>query len=160
MSTPEKLRPGNLPATESFTRYKRARFSTQLPNHYLYTPAHYWLQDLGEKRWRVGLTKFAVRMLGELVEHDFELPAGQAMAVGNIIGWIEGFKATSDIYASCSGTFSGANPGLVDDPEMLQRSPYRDGYLYEAEGEPDPAAFGVNDYIAYLDATIEKLEHR
>ena len=52
--------------------YKRSRFSTRLLEHRLYTAGHSWLEQEDEDVWRVGFTKFAVRMLGEIVELGFE----------------------------------------------------------------------------------------
>ena len=49
-------------------------------------------------RWRVGFTKFATRMLGEIVEVQWEKTDGAGVSSGEIIGSIEGFKAISDIY--------------------------------------------------------------
>ena len=77
--------------------YKRSRFVTQLPLDYLYGPSHSWIARQGDGTWRVGLTKFATRMLGEMVDHGFELEVGAPVAPGQIIGWVEGFKAISDV---------------------------------------------------------------
>src|SRR6185312_12180859 len=51
--------------------YKRSRFSTRLPTDRLYTPSHFWCAAEPEGVWRVGFTKFATRMLGDLVEFGF-----------------------------------------------------------------------------------------
>ena len=48
--------------------YARAQFVTQLPTEYLYTPRHFWIAEQDDKVWRIGLTKFAARMLGEMVD--------------------------------------------------------------------------------------------
>ena len=56
--------------------YKRSHFATQLPVEYLYTASHAWIAPLGEGLWRIGLTKFATRMLGEMVDHGFEAQEG------------------------------------------------------------------------------------
>ena len=54
--------------------YQRAQFKTRLPTDRMFTKAHLWLQDVGAGVVRVGLTKFATRMLGEVVEYEFETP--------------------------------------------------------------------------------------
>jgi glycine cleavage system H protein len=79
--------------------YKRSTFVTHLPVTYLYSPSHYWLalESGTENRWRVGITKFAARMLGEIVDHQFEKAPGDPIAPGEINGSIEGFKAISDV---------------------------------------------------------------
>ena len=48
--------------------YKRGRFGTRLPAERRYTRSHYWLKQTEAGLWRVGFTKFAARMLGDVVE--------------------------------------------------------------------------------------------
>src|SRR5258708_7837145 len=90
--------------------YKRARFLTHLPQARLYTKSHGWLLEVRPGVWRVGLTQFASRMLGDVVEFGFSVRGGETVAVGQSAGWIEGFKAVSDIYCVAAGEFLRANP--------------------------------------------------
>ena len=93
--------------------YRRSHFVTRLPVDFFYTPSHCWLERRNEEGlWRVGLTKFATRMLGELVDFGFEEQPGAAVQTGQIIGWVEGFKAISDIYCVINGRFDGTNAAL------------------------------------------------
>jgi glycine cleavage system H protein len=137
--------------------YKRSRFAVRLPVGLRYTQAHYWLEDGGDGTWRVGLTKFASRMLGDIVEYGFNVKAGDRADIGDAIGWVEGFKAVSDIYCVASGEFTGANPELDHDITLLESDPHGKGWLYTVRGEPDPGNLDVQGYIAVLDATIDKL---
>ena len=137
--------------------YKRSRFSTRLPVHYLYTPSHYWLQESEPGVWRVGFTRFASRMLGEIVEFDFNVKSGTRIEVGQVVGWTEGFKAMSDIYSAVSGEFLGANPALASAITLIDTQPYGEGWLYQVRGLPDPGSTGVEGYIAVLDATIDTM---
>lgn len=139
-------------------RYKRSRFSTRLPSERLYTGSHFWIASAGPDLWRVGFTKFATRMLGELVECGFEVKRGDSVGVGQVIGWIEGFKAMSDLYCVVAGTFEGANPDLENNIAPVHTDPYGRGWLYLATGTPEPQAVGVQGYVAILDATIDKIQ--
>lgn len=96
-------------------------------------------------------------MLGELVELEFNKKLGEKVAVGEVIGWIEGFKALSDVYAVASGKFVRENPELIEDPEHLLRSPYGSGWLYEVEGTAEPNALSPEEYIELLDTTIQAM---
>ncbi len=136
--------------------YKRARFLTHLPVDRLYTKSHYWLAR-SPAGWRVGATKFAGRMLGDMVEFGFSVKPGNRIEVGQVIGWMEGFKAVSDLYSAAAGEFAGSNPALDGDITLMDLKPYAEGWLYEVRGEPDPAAMDVNGYVALLDATIDKM---
>jgi glycine cleavage system H protein len=137
--------------------YKRSHFVTRLPLDFLYGPSHAWLAPRKPGHWRVGLTKFASRMLGEMVDHGFELETGAAVELGQIVGWVEGFKAISDLFCVARGTFTGGNPRLKDRISLITQDPYGAGWLYEVKGEPDPQCFGVETYRDLLDKTIDRL---
>jgi glycine cleavage system H protein len=80
----------------------------------LYSPSHFWLRRIEGDRWRIGFTKFATRMLGEIVDVQFEKKPGDAVTSGEIIGSIEGFKAISDIYCVADGRFVTPNTTLAE----------------------------------------------
>ena len=144
-------------------RYKRSRFTARLPMDRLYSPSHYWLKQQPDGQWRIGFTRFAKRMLGDIVEFQFEAKAGDAVAIGQPVGWVEAFKAVSDIYCVVSGTFDGGNPALNDDPTLIDEDPHGKGWLYAARGEPDPRTVDAAGYAALLDAHIDKMlgeEHK
>ncbi len=137
--------------------YKRATFVTHLPTDCRYSPSHFWLREVEAGRWRVGFTKFATRMLGEIVEVQWEKADGASVASGEIIGSIEGFKAISDIYCAADGHFAGGNPALTTDIELVSREPYANGWLYEVRGQPDAKCLDVAGYRALLDTTIDHI---
>lgn len=137
--------------------YKRSTFVTHLPNECIYSPSHFWLRKMTDTRWRVGFTKFATRMLGEIVEVRFEKEPGAAITSGDIVGSIEGFKAISDIYCCATGTFAGANPLLQSKIEKVGEAPYADGWLYEFDGEPDSKCIPLAEYRSLLDTTIDRI---
>lgn len=137
--------------------YKRARFATRLPADRLYTRSHYWLLEAEPGVWRIGLTKFATRMLGDVVEYQFEIEAGNRVDFGQKIGWIEGFKAVSELYSVAQGEFAGANPELGRDITLLESDPYQRGWLYEVSGRPEPDGVNATGYATILDATIDKM---
>jgi len=137
--------------------YRRASFSTRLRADRLYTAGHYWLRKEVDDLWRVGFTRFAIRMLGEAVEMGFEVAAGAAVASGQAVGWIEGFKAVSDLYAPMAGTFDGPNAELESDMALFKKEPYERGWLFALRGEPDAGCLDPQGYVAVLDATIDKM---
>jgi glycine cleavage system H protein len=138
-------------------RYRRSRFSTRLPVDRRYTQSHYWLHEEEPGVWRVGFTRFAIRMLGDTVEMGFEAQAGDTIATGQTIGWVEGFKAITDVYCAADGEFLGANEGLEQDMTLTDSDCYGDGWLYRVRGTPDPASVDVHGYVAWLDRTIERM---
>jgi len=137
--------------------YKRSHFATQLPLDYLYSPSHAWIAQQADGSWRVGLTKFATRMLGEMVDHGFETAPGARVEPGQIVGWVEGFKAISDLFCIASGDFAGGNPALREDISLLSDRPYDEGWLYAVQGQPDSRCIDVHAYRDLLDKTIDRL---
>ena len=141
--------------------YKRSHFVTHLPVQYLYSPSHSWIAPQNEAGLRrVGLTKFATRMLGDMVDHGFEAEAGAPVQLGQVIGWVEGFKAISDVFCIAEGNFAGANPVLKDKITLLNKDPYGAGWLYQVKGTPDSKCVDVHAYKNILDKTIDKILER
>lgn len=139
--------------------YRRSRFATRLPVDRIYTPAHYWLLEEDPGVWRVGLTGFATRMLGDLVEFELSAKPGAAIAVGETIGWLEGFKAVADLYSVAGGECLGGNPELARDITLIEADPYRAGWLYRVRGEAAEGHLDVHGYVAVLDATVDRMLH-
>jgi glycine cleavage system H protein len=80
---------------------------------------------------------------------------GRSIAVGDEIGGVEGFKAVTVVFAAVSGSFRGRNAELETDITVVESDPYGSGWLYEVEGDPDPAHVDVLGYVGILDATID-----
>ena len=137
--------------------YKRSHFVTQLPVDYLYSPSHCWIARQEGALWRVGFTKFAVRMLGDMVDHGFETEPGARVESGQIIGWIEGFKAITDLFCVAEGNFAGVNPLLKQRITIVNKDPYGAGWLYVIEGQPDAKCVDVHSYGTLLDKTIDRI---
>ena len=137
--------------------FKRSHFATRLPVDCVYNPSHLWARKMENDAWRVGFTKFATRMLGDMVDHDFETKPGTTIEPGQILGWVEGFKAISDVYGFCAGEFVGTNSALQKNIALISKKPYAAGWLYEARGTLDDKCVDAHGYVAILDQTIDKM---
>ena len=135
--------------------YKRSHFVTHLPVAQLYSRSHFWLARQESGEWRIGLTKFATRMLGDMVDHGFEIEPESSVAVGQIVGWVEGFKAISDVYCVATGTFLGGNAALRDTISLIDKHCYADGWIYAVRGTPDEKCLDVHAYRDHLDRAID-----
>lgn len=138
--------------------YRRCKFSTTLPKNYRYTAGHCWLAQPAPGLWRVGFTKFAVRMLGDFVELRLDAKTGDVVQVADVLGAYEGLKARSDLYCVVAGVFQRANPALDEHGDLTRTDPYDQGWLYEARGAPDAASVDALGYIDVLNATIDKMQ--
>jgi len=159
MTTAQLLPPHRRPAHGDDVRFKRNRFVARFPRGYRYSPAHYWLAEDGPGLWRIGLTHFATRMLGEIVEFDVETTSGTAVQEGQVIGWIEGMKAITDLFCVATGELLGTNPSTLEDPELVCKDPYGDGWLYAVRGTPDPQCTDVETYLERLGETLDSMEN-
>jgi glycine cleavage system H protein len=137
--------------------YKRARFTTRLPVDRRYTAAHFWLMEESPGVWRVGFTKFATRMLGDLVEYELSARPGTHVEIGQEIGSLEGFKAVTALYSVAEGKILGIGDDIAVDITIVESDPYGRGWLYRVDGRPDPDSVDVHGYVAILDATIDKM---
>ena len=76
----------------------------------------------------VGITDYAQKELGDIV--FVELPeVGTTLAATDTFGVVESVKAVSDLYAPVSGTIVEANTILEDQPELVNASPYGQGWM-------------------------------
>lgn len=137
--------------------YRRSRFSTRLLTDRLYTPSHFWAKEERPGLWHIGLTKFAARMLGDVVDVGFDAVVDAPVRLGDAVGWFEGFKARSDLYSIVSGRFVGGNPALADDVDVIDRDRYGAGWIYAVEGQLDPEARDATGYVQWLDVVIDKM---
>jgi glycine cleavage system H protein len=96
-------------------------------------------------------------MLGDFVECEFQKNAGDPIEPGMPLGWIEGFKAVSDLYSVIEGEFVEFNSLLATNPTFMDRDPYDRGWLYMARGKPDARVVDCQGYIAALDVAIDRI---
>ena len=97
------------------------------PEEFKYTEEHEWVM-VDDDVATIGVTDFAQDQLGDVV--FVELPeVGDQLKSGKPFGVVESVKAVSDVYAPVSGEVLEVNDDLPDDPEMINNSPYEDGWL-------------------------------
>ena len=135
--------------------YSRWRFTTGLPDDRLYTRSHCWIRDEGPGVWQVGLTAFAVWLLGDIVEYGFRAAPGTAIAAGQEVGWVEGLKAVQTIETPVEGVFLAEGDAIASDITALERDPYHSGWLFRARGNPAPGALDARKYAALLDIAVD-----
>jgi glycine cleavage system H protein len=145
-------------ALQNTLLFKRSRFVAHLPLSYRYTRSHFWVEQREGIRLRVGFTSFGTRMLGEMVDHKFETEAGAMVLPGQVLGWIEGFKAVVDVLCAGRGTFVGGNRALDENIVLVNQSPFADGWLYEIDGRLEGDVLDVHAYAEHLTLTIDRLQ--
>ena len=102
-----------------------------IPQELKYSKDHEWVKVEGS-RVTIGITDYAQSQLGDVV--FVELPElGAEVAAGAGFSVVESVKAVSDIYAPVSGKVIEINEALADTPEIVNQSPYDEGWIVVLE---------------------------
>ena len=96
-----------------------------------YTKTHEWVKLAGAKA-KIGITDHAQEELTDIV--FVELPTvGKEVKKGDELCVVESVKSVSEVYTPVSGKIVAVNTKLDDSPEIINNSPYDDGWLVELE---------------------------
>lgn len=80
----------------------------------------------------IGITDYAQKKLRDIV--GIELPEiGKEVKVGDSIAVVESVKAAADIYSPLSGKIIEVNSKLLDSPELINKDPYGEGWIFKLE---------------------------
>lgn len=118
------------------------------PTNVKYTSEHEWIRVEGDIAY-VGITDYAQEQLGDIVFVDIQTE-GETLAAGDTFGTIEVVKTISDLFIPVAGEVLEQNEALADQPELVNKDPYGEGWLIKIK----PAADA--DFDALLDAEAYK----
>ena len=125
----------------------------EFPGELHYAKSHEWVRVEDDGSVTIGISDHAQAALGDVF--FVELPeVDLAIAAGDEAGVVESVKAASDIYAPISGTVIAVNQSLEDTPEIVNSSPYGDGWFFKMQ--PDNLGdvqdlMDVNAYEAFCE---------
>lgn len=127
------------------------------PKEFGYRETHEWVRNEGDGTVTVGITDYAQDSLGDIVY--VELPAvGDELDTGQEAGVVESVKAASDVYAPVAGTVVAVNEALEESPELINASPYGDGWFYRLRVANADELEELLDADGYLAAVEEQEE--
>ncbi|HXK82144.1 MAG TPA: glycine cleavage system protein GcvH [Bacteroidales bacterium] len=98
-----------------------------IPKDLKYTKTHEWIKLEGDEAF-VGITEFAASQLGDVVFVEVET-IGESLSQGEAYGSIEAVKTVSDTYMPVDGEVLELNPAVEDDPSVVNKDCYGDGWL-------------------------------
>jgi len=102
-----------------------------IPSDLKYTKEHEWIKIEGDNA-SIGITDYAQGELGDVV--FVELPSvGSEVKATDTFGTIEAVKAVSDLFAPVTGEVVAVNEKLEDDPMVINRDPYGDGWMIKVK---------------------------
>jgi len=121
-----------------------------IPNELFYTKTHEWVKKEGAKA-RVGITDHAQHEITDVVH--IELPAkGRKVEAGQPCAVVESVKSAFDIYAPVSGTIVTINDRLSANPELVNQSPYENGFFFVVEMTKEDELKGLMSPEKYADS--------
>ena len=103
---------------------------SDIPGDLKFLSSHEWARVESDGTITIGISDHAQDLLGDIV--FVELPeVGQSVDAENDTAIVESVKAASDIYSPLSGEVIEVNSLLEDQPEIINSSPYEDGWFYK-----------------------------
>ena len=126
----------------------------ELPQGLLYTAEHEWLAVDGD-RGTIGITDYAQDQLGDVVYVELPEPGGRIES-GSVFGVVESVKTVSDLYAPVSGEVLERNERLDDEPELVNASPYGDGWMLRVRIEDPQQLDSLLSPQAYEEVTRQE----
>jgi glycine cleavage system H protein len=119
----------------------------------LYTKEHEWVKIEGNLA-TIGISDHAQHALGDIT--FIELPEiGAGLAQFKQYASVESVKAVSDVYAPLSGKVVKVNQELANRPEIINQSPYTDGWIAVIEinnPKEKEALLDASTYVKYLES--------
>jgi len=101
---------------------------SNIPTELKYVASHEWARAEADGTLTVGISDHAQSALGDLV--FVETPeVGRTLAAGEAFAVVESVKAASDVYSPVSGEVIAVNDALSGSPELVNSSPYGEGWL-------------------------------
>jgi len=122
-----------------------------VPEDLKYTDEHEWVKELNG-RIRIGITDYAQDQLGDIVY--VELPElHKTVEKGDILVEVESTKSVGEVYSPVSGSIVAVNETVSNNPELVNSSPYEDGWLVEIESAGELDSSALLDAAAYRELT-------
>jgi len=120
----------------------------KFPPELAYVDSHEWVRAEGG-RARIGITDYAQDQLGDVVY--VEVPAvGKSFEKGAPFGSVESVKAVSELYMPIGGRVAEINPAIENSPELVNTSPYDQGWMILVEPSQPAELQGLLSVEAYL----------
>ena len=119
----------------------------EFPNDLKYQATHEWVKIEGDTAI-VGISDHAQDQLGEIV--FVELPSvGDSLEKGAVGANVESSKAVGEVVAPVSGEVTEVNEKLEDEPEIVNSSPYGDGWIFKIKMSNPSEADSLLDAAGY-----------
>ena len=106
-----------------------------IPSELKYTKDHEWVKVEGDVA-TIGITDFAQGELGDIVYVDVDT-LDETLEAEEVFGSVEAVKTVSDLFMPLSGEVIEFNEALEDEPELVNSSPYGEGWMIKVKLSDD-----------------------
>ena len=126
----------------------------ETPSDLKFLDSHEWVK-VDDNTVIVGISDHAQNELGEVV--FVELPAiGDEFVSGDEAAVVESVKAASEVYTPISGEVIEVNEALEENPELVNTSPYEDGWFFKLKVSDEnlgsiSSLMTAEEYLSMLD---------
>lgn len=121
----------------------------QIPDNLKFLDSHEWARQEDDGTITVGISDHAQELLGDIV--FVELPdIGKNIEKKGDVAIVESVKAASDVYSPISGEVTEVNQVLSDNPEIINKSPYEEGWFFKIKPQD------INELAELLDSEAYK----
>ena len=97
----------------------------------------------------IGITDYAQDSLSDVVFVEFEIDVDDEISVGESMATIESVKAAAEVVFPVSGKVIEVNQAVIDTPEVLNESPYAEGWLVKVQVSDESELDKLMDAPAY-----------
>ena len=116
-----------------------------------YTKDHEWISVDGDIA-TVGITDFAQSELGDIVYVEVDT-LDENLRKDDVFGTVEAVKTVSDLFIPVSGEILEFNESLNDNPELINESPYDEGWIIKMKVEDSEQLSELLDSKSYSEIT-------
>ena len=116
-----------------------------------YTKDHEWISIDGDIA-TVGITDFAQSELGDIVYVEVDT-IDESLNKDDVFGSVEAVKTVSDLFIPVSGEILEFNESLNDNPELINESPYDEGWIIKMKVEDSDQLIELLDSKSYSEIT-------
>ena len=127
----------------------------QTPSDLKFLASHEWIRLSEDNVVVVGISDHAQEQLGDIV--FVELPSiGDSVVSGDEAAVVESVKAASEVYSPFTGEVVEVNEALEDNPELVNSSPYDDGWFFKLKVSDENlenihSFMNADNYLSRLD---------
>ena len=123
---------------------------SEIPGDLKFLPSHEWARIEDDGTVSIGISDHAQDLLGDIV--FVELPeVGKTVAAEGEAAIVESVKAASDVYSPLSGEIIAVNDSLEASPEIINDSPYDEGWFFKIKPDNLDELANLLDAESYAD---------